>query len=299
MVINYFCLRRIIPFLKKSFVDNPNERSSHKNPIARAGGITFVSLGTISSIFLGTFIQLICFPLAIVGLLDDKYDLSSLLRFTFQGLTVLILCKISSLFFIFDSDFINYSLFIFSLFAGVAIINFTNFMDGIDGLVTACMIVVLSTLAFELMPNLWPLIGALLGFLILNWYPAKIFMGDVGSTFLGAIYFGYILQSDSWEQCIGLLLISTPLLGDAFICVLRRFFNKENIFKAHSSHLYQRLVKAGITHGKVTLIYVFATLLISLGWLCWGLTFELLLLIPVLLTGFWLDSKIAVPFKSA
>ena len=55
-------------------------------------------IGTISSIFMGSFIQLLCFPLAMVGLLDDKYNLSSLLRFIFQGSTILILCNISSLF---------------------------------------------------------------------------------------------------------------------------------------------------------------------------------------------------------
>ncbi len=297
IIINFFFLKIIIPFLKKSFIDKPNERSSHKKPVARAGGVTFVMIGTIASIFMGSLIQLLCLPLAIVGLLDDKYNLSSLSRFIFQGSTILILCNISSLFFNIDNYFLNYVLLIFSFFSGVAIINFINFMDGIDGLVAGCMVVALSTIAFQLTPSLWPLIGALLGFLILNWHPAKIFMGDVGSTFLGSLYFGYLVQSNSWDQFLGLLLISTPLLGDAFICVIRRFINKENIFKAHSSHLYQRLFKAGITHDKVTLIYIFATLVISIGWLYGGLIYELLILIPVLLTGVWLDFQIALPFK--
>lgn len=295
--INYFCLLKLIPFLSKIFVDKPNLRSSHKVPIARAGGTTFVLIGTILSSFFGSFIQLVCLPLALVGLLDDKYNISSILRFFVQSLTVLFLCNLSDLFFIFDNNFLDYFLVIFSFFSGLAIINFINFMDGIDGLVSGCMIIVLSTIAFQSMPSLWPLIGALIGFIFLNWHPAKLFMGDVGSTFLGAIYFGSLLQSNSWNQAFGLLLISSPLLGDAIVCLLRRFLNGENIFSAHSSHLYQRLFKSGISHDKVTLIYILSTLILSLGWLLGGLIYEIILLIPIILTGFWLDFKISVPFK--
>ena len=86
--INYFGLLKLIPFLSKIFVDKPNLRSSHKVPIARAGGTTFVLIGTILSSFLGSFIQLVCLPLALVGLLDDKYNISSILRFFVQSLTV-------------------------------------------------------------------------------------------------------------------------------------------------------------------------------------------------------------------
>ena len=295
--INYFCLLKLIPFLSKIFVDKPNERSSHKVPIARAGGVTFVLIGTIFSGFLGSFVQLICLPLAIVGLLDDRYNISSVFRFFAQSLTVLFLCNSSNLFFLFDNIFLDYFLVTFSFFSGLAIINFINFMDGIDGLVSGCMIIILSTIAFKYMPSLWPLIGALIGFIFLNWYPAKLFMGDVGSTFLGAIYFGSLLHSNSWNQALGLLLISSPLLGDALICVFRRFFNGENIFSAHSSHLYQRLYKSGITHDKVTLIYLLSTLILSLGWFLGGLIYEIILLIPIILTGLWLDYKISVSFK--
>ena len=295
--INYISLLILIPFFSRIFLDKPNARSSHKSPIARAGGTTFVLIGTIFSTFLGTFSQLICLPLAMVGLLDDRYNISSLFRFFVQTLTVLFLCNLSDLFFLFDNNFLDYFLVIFSFFTGLAIINFINFMDGIDGLVTGCMIIVLSTIAFQSEPSLWPLIGSLIGFLFLNWYPAKIFMGDVGSTFLGAIYFGSLLQSDSWNQAIGLLLISSPLLGDALVCLLRRFFNGENIFSAHSSHLYQRLFRAGISHDKVSLIYILSTLILSLGWVLGGLIYEIIILIPIFLAGFWLDYKISVPFK--
>ena len=72
------------------------------------------------------------------------------------------------------------------------------------------------------MPALWPLVGALFGFLLWNWSPAKVFMGDVGSTFLGAVFAGVVLQQASFTAALGPLLVATPLLADACICVLRR-----------------------------------------------------------------------------
>ena len=239
--LTYFSLRNLIPVLRKILIDNPNSRSSHKVPIARGGGAVFVTYGITFSLLLGSIIQLICLPLALIGLIDDKYNISSLLRFFIQFLTVLFLCNLSTLYSTFEDGIFYKLVFILIFVSGISIINFINFMDGIDGIVSGCMIIIFSTIAYDLMPSIWPLVGALIGFILLNWYPAKIFMGDVGSTFLGAVYFGAISQSRSWEQFLGFVLLSTPLIADAFTCVLRRFFSGKPIFKAHSSHLYQRL----------------------------------------------------------
>ena len=147
------------------------------------------------------------------------------------------------------------------IFAGSGIINFTNFMDGIDGLVAGCMLIILLSLYILKVDELLPLIAGLLAFLLWNWSPSKIFMGDSGSTFLGGIFFGVLLKLHDPITLIGVLLISTPLLGDAAICVIKRFFAGKNIFKAHRSHLYQRLQRAGFSHTKVSTIYILGTLI--------------------------------------
>ena len=102
-----------------------------------------------------------------------------------------------------------------------------------------------------------------LGFLAWNWPPAKIFMGDAGSTVLGyalavlplllvveargAVKFERVLMAGA--------LVVWPFLADGSFTILRRLRNGENIFRAHRSHLYQRLVMAGVSHRSVTLIY--------------------------------------------
>ena len=86
------------------------------------------------------------------------------------------------------------------LIAVTAVINFTNFMDGMDGLVAGSMVVIVTAAAVQLSApwSIWALIGASLGFLFWNWSPAKVFMGDVGSTFFGAVYSVLVLQASSW-----------------------------------------------------------------------------------------------------
>ena len=69
-------------------------------------------------------------------------------------------------------------------------------------------------------------------------------MGDTGSTYLGALLFGIIVNSNTIVNSISVLVVAFPILSDAFICVIRRFLSGQNIFKAHKLHLYQRLNQA-------------------------------------------------------
>ena len=97
-------------------------------------------------------------------------------------------------------------------------------MDGLDGLVAGCMAVALSALMVELSEpwSLWALVGSLLGFMVWNWSPAKVFMGDIGSVFLGTVFAGLVFSAFSWNQFLAFLLVSTPLIGDAFLTKLTR-----------------------------------------------------------------------------
>ena len=126
-------------------------------------------------------------------------------------------------------------------------------MDGIDGILTSCMIVIFVSSSFIIFDSIWGLIGSLIGFLFWNWNPSKIFMGDIGSNFLGGVLIWIILNTTSINNSLALILISLPLILDPLICLLIRFLNKENIFNPHSKHLYQRLVKGGLSHQMVAI----------------------------------------------
>ena len=212
-------------------------------------------------------------PLAVVGLLDDRHNLPATLRYGVQLLTAAVVLGLSPLvqpvgLSVASGSWLLVAALGFLLIAVTAVINFTNFMDGLDGLVAGCMTVTIAALTTDLMApwSLWALVGSLLGFLIWNWSPAKVFMGDVGSTFLGVVFAGLVLQASSWTQAFGYLLVATPLLGDACLCVPRRWLAGQRVFQAHRLHLFQRLHQAGWSHARVALTYL---RLLCWQWPCW------------------------------
>jgi UDP-N-acetylmuramyl pentapeptide phosphotransferase/UDP-N-acetylglucosamine-1-phosphate transferase len=95
-------------------------------------------------------------------------------------------------------------------------------------------------------------------------------MGDVGSTVLGATIAIALLNADNPIQAWTALTITLPLTADAIYTLIRRLIRRENIFKAHRSHLYQRLQQSGWTHAQVASTYIGCTLLIALSILLWG-----------------------------
>jgi len=158
--------------------------------------------------------------------------------------------------------------------------------DGLDGLVTGCMSVTIAAM-----------VGSLLGFLLWNWSPAKVFMGDVGSTFLGAVFAGLVLQASSWPEAFGYLLVATPLLGDACLCVPRRLLAGQRVFQAHRLHLFQRLHQAGWPHARVSLAYIAATAVFAVAMLAGGWPWVFGLAVVELLVGVWLDQRVAGPSR--
>lgn len=277
------------------FLDQPSVRSSHKLPTPRGGGVTFVLIGSLAVACLGSWLSLLCLPLALVGFQDDRHNLPAGLRYGVQVATALVLLLISPL----SALTAGWMPLLLLLIAATAVINFTNFMDGLDGLVAGCMAVLFTAAALTGMPALWPLVGALLGFLLWNWSPAKVFMGDVGSTFLGAVFAGVVLQQASFTAALGLLMVATPLLADACICVPRRLMAGQQVFQAHSLHLFQRLHQAGWSHTSVSSLFIAATAVLALALLWGGLPWLITLASFELLLGIWLDQRVAVPFAVA
>lgn len=309
--ISWLILKISIPFFQREFLDKPNNRSSHKKPIPSGGGIVFVIIAFISNIYYIykseniILYPTLALPLALVGLVDDKKNINSFLRYLVQILTVFSIFAFNNKGFleilnnIILNNYLTLFLILIILLIGTAIINFINFMDGIDGLVSGCFIVILFSYSWTNDNELLALNGALIGFLILNWHPAKVFMGDVGSTYLGAIYFGIILNSPSFSSAIGLILISTPLIGDAFFCIIRRLIIGQNIFQAHNLHLYQRLSQAGWSHSRISKIYITSTIFIAISFLNFGLFFELVVSLGVIIFGIYLDKRKAIPITKS
>tara|TARA_B100000242_G_scaffold293350_1_gene271186 strand:+ start:4069 stop:4989 length:921 start_codon:yes stop_codon:yes gene_type:complete len=295
-----FCLSFIIlifslNFLKKNLADIPNSRSSHSIIKPNGGGFIFVLNALISSIIYSNYLFLLNIPLSIISLIDDKFNLSRKVRLSFHLLTAL-----SLVIFLISQD---YSFFIpklltfpILLLLGTSIINFSNFMDGIDGIVGGCYFVIFTMASITIDKIYVPLAASILAFLILNWYPSKLFMGDVGSTFLGAMFFTVLLKSQSLLEGFAFLLISIPLMLDAFICILRRYKNGKNIFKPHRDHLYQRLKDNNFPDSKISLIYILATLLISLSYLFFGINIAMISSLIVLVFGIIIDKKFAIKF---
>jgi UDP-N-acetylmuramyl pentapeptide phosphotransferase/UDP-N-acetylglucosamine-1-phosphate transferase len=143
--------------------------------------------------------------------------------------------------------------------------NAYNFMDGIDGIaglqgVAAGIgwVCAGGHLGDALLAGTGAVVtAASLGFLVFNWPPASIFMGDVGAPFLGFLFAGltaYVSIRSASAATAGLLFV-WPFLFDTVVTLIRRMLRRENLLRAHRSHLYQRLVLTGVSHRTTTVVY--------------------------------------------
>lgn len=277
-------------------LDIPNERSSHSQPTPRGGGLGFIvgfvissaiasslawndPLPTFSQTTLQTFLVLwlILIPLALIGIVDDRQDVPAALRYLIQiataGIAVTYFQPFPQPWFMAFGLLGTITAFLLTLIGFTALINFYNFMDGLDGLVAGVSVIQLSFLAVYLdLSFLWLLVAALLGFLWWNWSPAKIFMGDAGSTVLGAVVaIALLFPNETTTQAWSAIAITLPLVGDAIYTICRRLLKGENIFRAHRTHLYQRLQQQGWSHRQVALTYMTLTTLATFWIQLWGL----------------------------
>ena len=182
-------------------------------------------------------------------------------------------------------------------------------MDGIDGLAGSCCLLILAASALHPLLSfptqteqplnyLWPLIGGITGFLLWNWSPARVFMGDVGSTFLGAVVAGSIIQQPTIKSAVSLCLVGIPLFADAASCILSRIYQGQPIFQAHKLHLFQRLHQSGWSHSHVTILYGSATALLVVVYLFSNIWVLLVASASELVAGLILNRYVARPFSS-
>ncbi|MBI1363899.1 MAG: glycosyl transferase [Proteobacteria bacterium] len=264
---------------EKSLMDVANERSSHTTPTPRGGGIGIVLTVLLVSAALhglGTFPQqtflLVSLGLGLViaalGYLDDRHNLPARLRLLIQlvciGTALVFLPKITP-------DFVPvWAEKVFLLLAWTWFVNLYNFMDGLDGLATVQAIFIGLGVVI-LSPVLAPLalvyIGACMGFLRTNWPPAKIFMGDVGSTFLGfygaALLLATLANAPSLPLFCSLITVPMLFVADATYTLFKRLFQGKLPWVAHREHWYQRAHLMGMRHNQVLwrAILLYTTLL--------------------------------------
>jgi Fuc2NAc and GlcNAc transferase len=156
----------------------------------------------------------------------------------------------------------------------VWLLNLTNFMDGIDGIaateaVTVCMSAVVLAACAHASPTTWIpaaiVASAALGFLVWNWPPAKIFMGDAGSGFLGIALGVLALEAarESPQLLWGWIILLGVFVVDATVTLVRRTLRGERVYEPHRMHAYQHAAQSSNSHSAVTL----TTAGINLGWL--------------------------------
>jgi UDP-N-acetylmuramyl pentapeptide phosphotransferase/UDP-N-acetylglucosamine-1-phosphate transferase len=216
---------------------------------------------------LGYFLSAVL--LSTISFLDDLRSLSAFVRLSVHGLCALIIIATCGYLSEVTAGGSTYHLgaagAILTWLWIVGLTNAYNFMDGIDGLAGAQA--VFAGIGWAVFGSLWNepvllLAGALiattaLGFLRYNWPPASIFMGDVGSAFLGFTF--AVLPMLSREGPSGSLIPAVilvwPFIFDTSLTVIRRLIRRENVFAAHRSHLYQRLNVAGYSHRWISTLY--------------------------------------------
>lgn len=275
---------------KLKLIAIPNNRSSHKQPIPQGAGIGI----SLSVVVVGIYLAndqiifslnwlILCFLLliiTIIGLLDDIYTLSSKKRLLIQTVIIvlLIFLNLPAPVLILPGNIILDGWLLMSLliFAGIWWINLYNFMDGIDGLAGSQAIfmltsgVILALLEGASIFNsqiIWMIgaITALVVFINFNWQPAKIFLGDSGSLFLGLFIFSSAILTikAGWLNYPAWSILAAYFVCDATVTLIVRFFLGENIFQPHLKHLFQRLAIRWGAHNKVTTL----TILINVIWL--------------------------------
>ncbi|MFA4915885.1 MAG: MraY family glycosyltransferase [Syntrophales bacterium] len=287
--INRFMIRHI------RIMDIPNGRSSHNMPTPTCGGLSIVAtflVGVVLIFFLADNITILkwhflgfafsALLIAGISFYDDVEDKPYIIKLTTQFVAVLIILlfgividKVTLPYLgIVQLGWLSYPI---SFIWIVGATNTFNFMDGLDGLAAGTAVIVsafFGAITFS-QGNIFVCIICLilfagsLGFLTYNFPPARIFMGDVGSTFLGfvfavlAIIAGHYDYSHISFFVMPLLLFN--FIYDTFFTFVRRLLRRERVMDAHRTHLYQIFQRIGYSHRTVSLFHYFICALQGTG----------------------------------
>jgi Fuc2NAc and GlcNAc transferase len=261
----------------KRWLDHPNSRSSHSAPTPRGGGLAIVfacilswvalnALGTLESDLM-VALSLGGTAIALIGLLDDRFGVHPGLRLAVHllaaifAVTILGGCteiRVGNR--LLEIGWVGNAIAVLGI---ASFLNLFNFMDGIDGLATSeavfmCLVGALLLNAAGSGPGLVAAsictAAACLGFLPWNWSPAKIFMGDVGSGFLGYVIAVFAVAAEPGKAgVLPWLILAGVFVADATVTLVRRVLRNERFYQAHRSHAYQQLARRLNSHSRVTM----------------------------------------------
>ncbi|MBM3503961.1 MAG: hypothetical protein FJX65_08805 [Alphaproteobacteria bacterium] len=270
--------RFFIPVLKAMAVlDHPNDRSSHETATPRGAGLAIVAV--VASAWLALAIDgetdelwriagliAAAIVLTVISWVDDRRGLPAIRRLVVQAVAVtaglLALSEPGRTFQGLLPLPLDLAL---TALLWLWFVNLTNFMDGIDGItgvelgaIAAGMIVlaVLGSAGTLDVLGIYSagLFGAVAGFLVWNWSPAKVFLGDSGSVPLGFLTGWLLLELAAAGAWAAALILPAYYLGDATITLLRRILRRERLTQAHRSHFYQQAAQRWQSHARVSLV---------------------------------------------
>ncbi len=275
------CTGGVLRYARAKLLDSVNERSSHTVPTPRGGGLGLVVAALLawvsnewrlggSPLWPVLVASLAIAALAAVGWWDDHASLAPRTRLIaqFAAAAAVVACVgvpeaigIGSAALPLPAPLVA----ALGVVGAVWLVNLTNFMDGIDGIagsqgLAACLGAAAMLTGAE-SGGPWcnlglAFAGACVGFLAWNWPPARIFMGDVGSTALGLVFAALVLAQLRAGVAADLTLLPlAPFVLDATFTLVRRARRGEKLSQAHRSHLYQRLARAWGAHLPVTLVW--------------------------------------------
>ena len=307
MVLNFYLLTFFIKIAKnKQIIAVGNSKNLHKGKIPRGAGIVFgfIYLSLISISFIENYIMVDYFFLItfgsvsclILGFLDDVYDLKVYIKFIFQFLIILCLTFYFYDYFIFDNKLFNILSAIFMIFFSIWILNAYNFMDGSDGhlaTVSSIQCVFLMLVLYindknEMIPPIFLLLSSLIVFLKFNLPPAKVFMGDSGSLFIGInfIIFTFIILKLSMIKLSLIIIIFSYYLIDCLGTLILRIYLNQSWKSRHRSHPYQNFSRI-YSHNRMLkyvvifhFIWLLPLLILANKFSSFEIIFSLISLIP-------------------
>ena len=257
--LTIFWLIKLVSLL--NIIDIPNSRSLHTKPIPRTGGLGLIGSILITwLLFVDTFSTPLLVGLVLVSVIsfaDDVKPLPVWLRLSIHTTAAMLLAA---------SLFLSTYSWPFVIAVGLIIIwitNLYNFMDGSDGLAGGMAVIGFGYYGIAAILNgeidfaiiNFSIATSALAFLRFNFYPAKIFMGDIGAISLGflAATLGLIgWKNNIWSLWLPLLIFS-PFIADATVTFIKRLLHGKKIWQAHNDHYYQRLIKCGLGHRNTAL----------------------------------------------
>ena len=258
-------------------LDHPNDRSLHDRPVPRGGGLAILIAIFVCGAAVAWLqperglasIALSIFLVAVVSFIDDRYSVPPVYRFLAHTVAAAVIVyngyvleklEIAGT----DLNWSGAAGVVLSMLFAVWMTNLYNFMDGMDGFAGGMAVFgfgIFAVMGWTAGHNTFLVINSIIaaaaaGFLIFNFPPARIFMGDIGSSVLGLVAASLSL----WGVRDGVfpfwiaLLVFSPFIADATVTLIRRLFRGEKVWQAHKTHYYQRLVQAGWGHRKTVLL---------------------------------------------